>query len=88
MLGQIVTPLESSNTLQLPTNLVEKILETIAFALKEVDTDVAGSDTATSKRLARLQYITRNTTVVDLSNFNFNRDDAINYAEWLRCSWG
>lgn len=80
MLRQIITPLESSFTLQLPSNMVGKTVEIIAFEIKEADTELLTVDTGKSERLARIQNITRK-TLVDLSNFKFDRDEANNYAE-------
>ncbi len=80
MLRQIITPLESSYTLQLPTNMVGKTIEILAFELYEVDKDFPASDTDKLMRLARIQDITKK-SLVDLSNFKFDRDEANNYAE-------
>ena len=79
MLRQIITPLESSFTLQLPTNMVGKTVEIIAFELKDADAELPASSTVKLKRLARIQDITKK-SLVDLSNFKFDRDEANNYA--------
>ncbi len=80
MLRQIIRPLESTLTLQLPPDMIGKTVEIIAFELKEADKELLNSNTEKSTRLARIQEITKK-SLVDLSNFNFDRNEANNYAE-------
>ncbi len=80
MLRQIIRPLESTLTLQLPPDMIGKTVEIIAFELKEADKELLNSNTEKSTILARIQEITKK-SLVDLSNFNFDRNEANNYAE-------
>ncbi len=80
MLRQIITPLESSFTLQLPNEMLGKTVEIIAFELKEANSESQLSEADKNQRIKRIEDITRN-SLVDLSNFKFNRDEANNYAE-------
>jgi len=77
MLRQIVTLTEPQYTLQLPSEMLGKTVEIIAFELKETNN---GSISETEKilRLKKIQSITKN-SLVDLTNFKFNRNEANNY---------
>lgn len=77
MLRQIVIPSGSSFTLQLPDNMVGKTVEIIAFEIKEADKQI---ETNKAQRLKEIKEITKG-SLVDLSNFKFNRDEANNYDE-------
>ncbi len=78
MLRQIITPLEQSFTLQLPSEMLGKTVEIIAFEIKEPNNESINTGKEKSQRLDRIKQITRN-TLVDLSKFKFNRDEANNY---------
>ena len=78
MLRQIITPLEQSFTLQFPTDMLGKTVEIIAFELKETRDNQPAEEEAKKQRLKRIKTITKN-SLVDLSNFKFNRDEANNY---------
>lgn len=80
MLRQIVTPADSTLTLQLPPEMIGKTVEVIAFELNEANGAAPDDDADKLKRLARIQNITKN-SLVDLSNFKFDRDEANNYDE-------
>ena len=81
MLRQIITPLESSFTLQFPSDMLGKKIEIIAFELQEqTDKTQASNDTDKMLRLKRIEELTKD-KLVDLSNFKFNRDEANNYAD-------
>jgi hypothetical protein len=78
MVREIITPLEPSYTLRLPEEMVGKTVEVIAF---EIANEVqAGEKDDKEERLRRIRAITHK-SLVDLSNFTFNRDDANNYEE-------
>jgi hypothetical protein len=78
MLRQIITPSEPSFTLQFPNDMVGKTVEIIAFELKEVNSEPLNNEKDKMQRLKRIKDITKN-SLVDLSNFRFNRDEANNY---------
>ena len=80
MLRQIVTLSESSFTLQFPKDMIGKTVEIIAFELKEANNTTIINEQEKKQRFKRIDEITRN-SLVDLSNFKFNRDEANNYDE-------
>ena len=80
MLRQIITPLEPSFTIQIPNNMLGKTVEIIAFELMETNNGSNISDNDKTQRLKRIEDITKD-SLVDLSNFKFNRDEANNYDE-------
>jgi hypothetical protein len=79
MLRQIVTPQEQSFTIRFPAHMVGKTVEIIAFELEE---ELSSSEMplGTKDRLARIREITSN-TLVDLSGFKFDRDNANDFSE-------
>ncbi|HJP64630.1 MAG TPA: hypothetical protein VJ844_14385 [Mucilaginibacter sp.] len=78
MLREIITPQNPVVTVRLPDEMVGKTIEVIAF---EIDSEVAKSETSTKEeRLKRIEELTAS-SLVDLSNFKFNRDEANNYDE-------
>jgi hypothetical protein len=78
MLRQIIFPSEQNFTLQLPMEMVGKTIEVIAFEIDE--TKIRKTDTTKAKRVKAIEAITKN-SLVDLSNFKFNRQEANNYDE-------
>jgi len=75
MLREIITPTEPSFTMRLPEEMIGKTVEVIAF---EIDTtDVVLDKT---ERLKQIEDLTK-ATLVDLSSFKFDRDQANNYDE-------
>jgi hypothetical protein len=81
MLRQIITPLESSFTLQFPNDMIGKKIEIIAFELKDQTKEPEiNSESDRLLRLKRIEELTKD-KMVDLSNFKFNRDEANNYDE-------
>ena len=78
MLRQIITPSEPIYTIQLPKEMVGKTIEIIAFEIGETQHKPEPSDRVA--RLKRIKEITQK-SLVDLSNFKFNRDEANNYDE-------
>lgn len=76
MKREIVVPDENTYLLKLPDNYVGKSLEVIAFEINEPYLSAEVNDK--EQRLKKRKEITRN-SLVDLSNFTFNRDEANNY---------
>jgi hypothetical protein len=76
MVRQIITPTQSLVTMQLPDEMIGKTIEVIAF---EIGADAAWiMATTKEERIKKIDEITRK-TLVDLSGFQFNRDEANNY---------
>src|SRR5271156_2013048 len=78
MLRQIITPLESSFTIQLPKEMLGKTVEIIAFELKEGNKGLPLDEKDKQQRIKRIEGITKN-SLVDMSTFKFNRDEANDY---------
>ena len=78
MLRQIITPLQSSFTLQFPPDMLGKTVEIIAFELEQPGKPQISNDSDKILRLKRIEDLTKD-KLVDLSNFKFNRDEANNY---------
>ena len=78
MLRQIISPLESSFTLQFPSDMLGKKIEIIAFELQEQTGSPISNDSDKMLRLKRIEDLTKD-KLVDLSNFKFNRNEANNY---------
>ena len=75
MIREIITPKKRSVTVRLPAELVGKTVELLAF---EIDSRKKETDRA--ERLRRIETLTK-ASLVDLSGFTFNRDEANDYAE-------
>ena len=75
MLREIITPTEPSFTIRLPEEMVGKTVEVIAF---EIDTANVFIDKG--QRLKEIEDFTK-ATLVDLSGYKFDRDQANNYDE-------
>lgn len=75
MLREIIRPTKASFTMRLPDEMIGKTVEVIAFEINE-------SETVPDKllRLQQIEDLTKS-TLVDLSNFKFDRDQANNYDE-------
>ena len=75
MLREIIKPQKASITMRLPKEMVGKTIEIIAFEIDE-------NENIPNKKL-RFQEIEDLTkaTLVDLSGFKFNRNEANNYDE-------
>lgn len=76
MLREIIRPTEPVFTMRLPDEMVGKTVEVIAFEINPADSGKTGA--TREERIRRIEEITKN-TLVDLSNFKFNRDEANNY---------
>jgi len=75
MLREIIKPVKQSVTLQFPEEMVGKTVEVIAFEIN------ADQNLPTKiQRLNQIEDITK-ATLVDLSNFRFDRDKANTYDE-------
>ena len=75
MLREIITPRESVITMRLPNELIGKTVEIIAFEI------MSGRPTSTISRQQKIEKIEKLTgsSLVDLSNFKFDRNDANDY---------
>ena len=75
LLREIITPTESSFTMHLPKEMIGKTVEVIAF-------EINGQEQTPDKeqRLKEIDTLTK-VSLVDLSNFKFNRDKANDYDE-------
>lgn len=75
MVREIITQANSSVTLRLPKEMIGKTVEVIAFEINE-DKNVLSR----SQRLGQIEDLTKS-TLVDLSRFKFDRNEANNYDE-------
>lgn len=73
MLREIITPKKRSVTVQLPEEMVGKTVEVIAFEI-----EAAKKEPSRAQRLRRIEALTKS-SLVDLSGFSFDRDDANDY---------
>ena len=73
MLRVIITQANPSVTLQLPEEMIGKTVEVIAFEINEVK-----NTTTRAQRLTQIERLTQN-SMIDLSKFKFDRDEANNY---------
>ncbi len=80
MLREIITPTQSAVTVLLPEEMIGKTVELIAF---EIGESVPSS--TYEERLARIEAITSK-SLVDLSGFKFNRDEANDYDSRAICA--
>ncbi|MGN6530430.1 MAG: hypothetical protein ACTHK0_01595 [Ginsengibacter sp.] len=75
MLREIITPTEPIFIMRLPNELVGKTVEVIAFEINPAAEEVGMTK---EQRIKKIEEITKN-SLVDLSNFTFNRNEANNY---------
>lgn len=75
MLREIITPTNATVTLQLPEEMIGKTVEVIAFEINEVKHILSKV-----QRLSQIEELT-NKSLVDLSGFKFDRNEANNYDE-------
>ena len=73
MIREIITPKKKSITVRLPEEMVGKTVELIAF---EIERNPKVVDKP--KRLRHIENLTKS-TLVDLSGFKFDRDQANDY---------
>jgi hypothetical protein len=73
MIRQIISNSTPAFTLQLPADMVGKTIEIIAFEINSEKTK-----TSKAQKIKKIREITKN-SMVDLSSFKFNRDEANNY---------
>ena len=76
MLREIITPKKSVVTVRLPDEMVGKTIEVIAFEINAINPN--NKELTRKQRLKRIEEIT-SSTLTDLSNFKFNRDEANDY---------
>ncbi len=75
MIREIITRANSNVTLHLPKEMVGKTVEVIAFEING-ENDVPDK----AKRISQIEELTKS-TLIDLSNFKFDRNEANNYDE-------
>lgn len=75
MLREIIKPRTTSFTMRLPEEMIGKTVEVIAFEIN--DAEVVPDKTL---RLQQIEDLTKS-SLVDLSGFKFDRDQANNYGE-------
>ncbi len=73
MIREIIIPESNTYLLKLPADYVGKLTEVIAFKISEPY--VSKTNLSKEERLKRIKEIT-SSSLVDLSNFTFNRDEA------------
>jgi hypothetical protein len=76
LVREIITPQKESFTMRIPREMIGKTVEVIAFEIS--DNTPAPGDKA--KRLLEIEALTKN-TLINLSSFKFDRDQANNYDE-------
>lgn len=64
--------------MQFPKDMLGKTIEIIAFELKDTNDPHPQSETEKKERIKKIEEITKD-SLVDLSNFNFDRNEANNY---------
>ncbi len=75
MLREIITPVNQSITLFLPEEMVGKTVEVIAFEIDDFKKSFSRG-----QRLQQIENLTKD-TLVDLSGFKFDRNEANNFDE-------
>jgi len=73
MLREIITPKKASITVRIPEEMVGKTVEVIAFEIEN-----KSLVPTKAQRLLDIEELTK-TSLVDLSNFKFDRDKANDY---------
>ena len=76
MLREIITPQSPVVTMRLPDEMVGKTVEVIAFEIRPEDAVPASM--SRQQRLEKLEAVTT-ASLIDLSNFKFDRDLANDY---------
>lgn len=75
MLREIITPKKAVVTMRLPEEMVGKTVEVIAFEI-----NAEQNMPTKAQRLQQIEELTKS-TLVDLSGYKFDRDEANNYDE-------
>jgi hypothetical protein len=76
MLREIIVPDKNTYLLKLPDNYIGKSLEIIAFEINEPSFPIV--KLSKEARLKQIEAITSK-SLVDLTNYTFNRDEANDY---------
>ena len=76
LVREIITPQKESFTMRIPREMIGKTVEVIAFDINDSQPTPGDKD----QRLLEIENLTKN-TLVDLSGFKFDRDQANNYDE-------
>jgi len=75
MVREIITPEKSTVTLQLPEEMVGKVVEVIAFEIEGEKNRISRA-----QRLKEIESLTKD-SLTDLSGFKFDRNKANDYGE-------
>ena len=75
LVREIVTPKRSSFTVKIPKSMIGKTVEVIAFEINDTLVQVDKE-----QRLNEIEELTKG-TLVNLSNFKFDRNEANDYQE-------
>jgi len=75
MLREIITPKKATITMRIPEEMVGKTVEVIAFEIENKT-----SIPTKAQRLPDIEELTKS-SLVDLSNFKFDREQANDYGE-------
>lgn len=78
MIRQIITPESPVVTVELPKAMVGKTVELLVFEIEPLTTQ--NNDSSKAERLNQIELLTAS-SLVDLSKFRFDRNEANNYDE-------
>ncbi len=78
MVREIITPQSSVVTVRLPEEMVGKTVEVIAFEIEPEN--IIDNKLTKEQELQRIRDLT-SSSLIDLSNFKFDRNEANNYDE-------
>ncbi|MCF2503123.1 hypothetical protein L0663_07040 [Dyadobacter sp. CY107] len=80
LIREIIVPTGNSYTLNLPDEMIGKQVEVIAFEIENRVQDVDIESKEREQKIEQIREIYKD-SLVDLSNFKFDRDEANNYDE-------
>ncbi len=80
LVREIIIPTDNSYLLRLPDNMIGKHVEVIAFELKKPALEDNETKDDRNQKIAEIREIFKD-SLLDLSNFKFDRDEANNYDE-------
>ena len=78
LLREIITPTSNEYVLSLPDEMIGKQVEVVAYEVENPQEEIRGL--SQEEKISQIQKIFEN-SLVDLSNFKFDRDEANNYDE-------
>lgn len=80
LIREIIVPTGNSYTINLPDEMIGKQVEVIAFEIENRSQDADIDLGVREKKIEQIREIFKD-SLVDLSNFKFDRDEANNYDE-------